>query len=185
MRRICLIAALSLGLLASTANAMDSDTATRIVTAAYRDILGRDPDPGGMSTYRSKLVDEDWSEKQLRRALRNSEEYKSKKVDPAVRRAYLDVLGREPDPQGFKMYRKKMMDEGWSEKRLRQTLRESREYKTKQAKTAVTRAYRDLLGREPDPQGLQHYLNLMLDNGWNENRVRHDIRESPEYKSRH
>src|SRR5262249_47148446 len=35
-------------------------------------------------------------------------------VDRIVRRAYQDILGREPDPAGFRGYRSRMIDDGWT-----------------------------------------------------------------------
>ncbi len=52
------------------------DRASDIVRRAYRDILGREPDPSGMSEYRRRVLRDNWSENDVRRALRDSDEYR-------------------------------------------------------------------------------------------------------------
>lgn len=128
MRCPRLFAALSLWSLSLLpAQALSSEEATKAVTAAYEDILGRQPDDAGLRLYRSKMVDEGWSEKRVRETLRKSNENRAGDVDGIIKRAYQDILGRDPDKEGLAVYRKKMLEDGWSEKRLRETLRKSRE----------------------------------------------------------
>jgi Peptidase inhibitor family I36 len=105
-----------------------------IVTRAYQDVLQRDPDPSGMRTYRSRIIDDGWSEQQVREDLRRSPEYREKntmtlaKAEEIVRQAYLTVLNREPDPasRGFvdEVFRRRMTRE-----QLESTLRASAEYR--------------------------------------------------------
>jgi len=109
--------------------AVSSDEATKQITAAYEEIFGRKPDPQGMRIYRSRMVDDGWSIDDVRNELMNSEEAKNKNAEKIVRNAYQDILGRNPDPAGMKLYRGKILNEGWTEKKLRQVLRESAEAK--------------------------------------------------------
>src|SRR5262245_29142931 len=53
----------------------------------------------------------------------------SDRADRIVRRAYEDVLGREPDPEGLRSYREHVLDDGWSETEVRESLRRSAEYR--------------------------------------------------------
>ena len=55
----------------------------QIVRRAYQDILERDPDPAGLRAYRSRIVDDGWTEEQVREALRASPEYPREKHDDA------------------------------------------------------------------------------------------------------
>jgi hypothetical protein len=48
----------------------------------------------------------------------------------------------------------------------------------------ITRAYRDLLNREPDPSGLRSFRGLIIDQGWSEEMVRANIRHSDEFRSK-
>ena len=47
-----------------------------IVRRAYQDILERDPEAAGLRLYRSRIIDDGWTEQQVREALRNSPEYR-------------------------------------------------------------------------------------------------------------
>lgn len=101
-----------------------------------------------------------------------------------VRQAYLDVLDREADPQGLVQYAGIVEDRGWSEDRLRQELRRSREYRNVTIPRRIARAYQEVLGREPDSAGKSFYTRQMLSRGWTETRVRDALKQSPEYAQR-
>jgi hypothetical protein len=60
-------------------NAMTRDKAVEIVTRAYREVLGRDPDAGGMEGYVQGVLQKHWSEADVARSLRNSDEYRNKR----------------------------------------------------------------------------------------------------------
>jgi hypothetical protein len=115
--------------------------------------------------------------------------YSSEQADRIVRRAYEDILDREPDTAGLRLYRGRMVDDGWSEKDVRDALRKSPEYKEKttmtrqQAEDVVARAYRSVLDREPDP-GSRSYVDKVLREHWTEQDVARELRKSPEYKSK-
>lgn len=131
MRSGLLVVLLGCTLAAQSARAISSEEATKVVTAAYEDILGRKPDTEGLRIYRSKMVDDNWSEKDVRKELKRSNEKKSEGVDDIITRAYQDILGRDPDKAGLKEYRKRMTEDGWTEKKLRETLKKSSEAKNK------------------------------------------------------
>lgn len=101
----------------------------RIITRAYEDILGRQPDKEGMRHFRSRMIDERWDESQVRSALRESEEYLLRQIDVVINRAYDDLLRRKPDRNGQETYRRKMLREGWDEQRVRQDIMNSDEYR--------------------------------------------------------
>ena len=101
---------------------------------AYQDILEREPDAAGMRTYRSRIIDDNWTEEQVREALRRSPEYRERttmtpqKAADIVRRAYLSVLNREPDAasQG---YVQRVLRDKWTEEDVARELRRSPEYR--------------------------------------------------------
>lgn len=109
----------------------------RIVRRAYQDILEREPDPSGMRAYRSRIIDDNWTEQQVREDLRRSPEYRERmtmtpqKATEIVRRAYLSVLNREPDPasQG---YVQRVLRDKWTEQDVARELRRSPEYRQRQ-----------------------------------------------------
>jgi hypothetical protein len=105
-----------------------------IVRRAYQDILDRDPDPAGLRTYRSRIIDDGWSEQQVREALRNSPEYRERntmtraKAQEIVRQAYLSVLRREPDA-GSLGYVDRVLRDKWTQQDVERELRKSDEYR--------------------------------------------------------
>ncbi len=104
---------------------------TIIVENAYQDILGRKADQAGLRDFRSKIIDQGWTAAQVRNALRNSPEFQTGSADKIIRRAYEDILNREPDRGGMELYRKHIVEQHWSEKQVRDSLRQSQEYQNK------------------------------------------------------
>lgn len=80
---------------ASVAGAMAVGEAQSVVTALYQDLLGRGPDPTGLTGWTAALVS-GVSQANLVTALTHSDEY----ISLRITQAYREVLGREPDPQG-------------------------------------------------------------------------------------
>jgi TorA maturation chaperone TorD len=109
--------------------------------------------------------------------------------DRIIRRAYQDLLGRDPDAEGLRHYRSRIIDDGWSEAQVREAVRESSEYREKntmtreKAEEIVRRAYLSVLNREPDAAS-QSYTQV-LRNRWTQQDVERELRESPEYRNRH
>jgi hypothetical protein len=106
----------------------------RIIRRAYADILGRRPDPEGLRLYRSRMIDDGWTEQQVREALRTSPEYREQntmtypRAQEVVRLAYLAVLGREPDA-GSRGYVENVMRQHWTQQDVERELRRSAEYR--------------------------------------------------------
>lgn len=159
----------------------DRRDAERIVRANYLDFLGREPDPPGQRFYVSRLLDAGWSEEQLRDTLRRSQEFRDRDVDAIIRRTYASVLGRDPDAGGLANYRR-ALGRGMTEGELRAELLRSHEGGDKRVRDAITRAYREVLKRDPDPGGLENYIKLMSQKGWSESDVRENLRRSDEYR---
>ena len=106
----------------------------RVVRRAYEDILHREPDAQGLRLYRSRMIDDDWTEQDVREALRKSPEHSKtsqKSAEKIVRRAYEDVLHREPDYNGLHSYTNKVLNQGWDEHDVREALRRSPESRQK------------------------------------------------------
>jgi hypothetical protein len=105
-----------------------------------------------------------------------------------IRRAYQDILNREPDSQGMRSYRSKMIDDGWSEADVRESLRKSPEYREKSSMTPakaqeiVRRAYQNVLKRDPDPAS-QGYVDRVLRDHWSQQDVERELRKSDEYRN--
>jgi hypothetical protein len=112
----------------------DDGDADRIVRRAYQEILNREPDQSGLRLYRSRIIDDGWSEAQVRESLRKSPEYRTEntmtraKAEDIVRRAYLSVLKREPDG-GSRGYVDKVLNDRWTQFDVERELRKSSEYR--------------------------------------------------------
>jgi hypothetical protein len=110
-------------------------------------------------------------------------------VDRIIRRAYQDLLGREPDQAGLREYRRQMIDEGWGEAEVREAIRRSPEYRERnmmtreRAEEIVRQAYLSVLGREPDP-GARSYVDRVLRQRWSQQDVERELRRSAEYRNR-
>ena len=164
----------------------------KVIQGAYQDILDRDPDRDGLRLYRSRMIDDDWSEEDVRKALRTSPEYakhRKERAEKIVRRAYEDVLGREPDSKGMTSYRAKVMNQEWSERDVRKALQKSSEYRTKgqvsqeAAEEIVRRAYISVLEREPDA-GSRSFVDKVLRERWTEKDVARELKKSAEYRDK-
>jgi hypothetical protein len=185
-----------------------------VIRRAYRELHGREPDVESMRYYRRRLVDDHWTAGRVRQAIaRDRNERRgaptAKQRDPSrdrenrgqndrrvdlrnhdllsaeaiVERAYDDLLEREPDPAGLAHYRQ-LLDRGASEADIRARIRESEEYRVTLPDSKTKRAYREVLGREPDASGLESYRRKLVDSGWTEEDVKNDLRRSAEYRNR-
>jgi hypothetical protein len=105
-------------------------------------------------------------------------------VDPMIKQAYRDVLGRDADPEGLRYYRGLAIDQGWTDRMVREHMRNSDEYRREAVDRIIDRAYQDVLGRAPDPNGRAKYRQLMLRKNWSESQLRETLRSSPEYRNR-
>jgi peptidase inhibitor family I36 len=109
--------------------------------------------------------------------------------DRIVRRAYEDLLERQPDSAGLRLYRSRIIDQGWTEAQVRDDLRNSREYREKSSMTPakaqdiVRRAYLAVLRREPDPAS-RAFVDRILRDHWTQQDVERELRNSPEYRNK-
>jgi predicted transcriptional regulator len=61
------------------ANVMTRDKAEEMVKRAYRDVLGREADEGGLKSFVDHVLRDRWSEADVVKALRNSPEFRNKR----------------------------------------------------------------------------------------------------------
>src|SRR5687768_12161381 len=91
------------------------------IQRAFRTQLRRAPTQYELLRYRTLMVRNGWSEQDVRRDLADRTDYRafrndnSERPSAAIRSAYQDILGRDPDPEGLRNYRRKMVREGWTE----------------------------------------------------------------------
>lgn len=162
---------------------LDRRTADMLIERAFREVLDRPADPEGLRTYRNRLMNEGWTERQMIENLQRSSEARAIKADVAITKIYREVLGRDPDPNGLAHYRAKWR-EGWTQGRIREDLRRSHEGRDSKVREAITRAYREVLGREPDPAGYATYERAMRERGYTERDVRRALMSGDEYRQK-
>ncbi|HET6899631.1 MAG TPA: DUF4214 domain-containing protein, partial [Vicinamibacteria bacterium] len=181
-------------------------SADRIINRAYQDILGRQPDPEGLNTYRRNIVERGWDEQDVRTALRRSQErhdvvrganrgVSDAEAEATVRRAYQTVLRREPDASGMQEYKARILNDRWTEQQVvsalrssperREVVRAQRNISDAEAEAMVRRAYQSVLNREPDAGGLRDYKARVMNDRWTEQQVVNALRNSDEYRSKH
>ena len=163
----------------------------RAIERAFDAVLRREPTSSEMRRYRNRMTEDHWNEADVRDDLRSRDDYRGSSrdrndadVDKVIRRAYNDILHRAPDNEGLRLYRREMIDNGWTEQDVRQALRKSPEHGTMNQASAdriIQRAYQDILGRKPDFSGLVEYRNQMMNHGWDDHDVREALKRSPEY----
>jgi hypothetical protein len=147
---------------------------------AYQDILGRQPDPEGLNTYRRNIIERGWDEQDVRTALRRSQErhdiarssqrsVSDAEASEMVRRPYqTGPEAREPDASGMQEYKARILNDRWTEQQVVSALRSSprgARWRGPSAPSATARPRRwsaaptsRSLNREPDaggPAGLQ------------------------------
>ncbi len=165
--------------MAPTRPVLDPD---EVIVRVYLEFFGRRPDERTLLEYRRHMREEHWEEDAVRRDFRRSPEWQAG-LSRVIGKAYRDVLGREPDRAGLVHYRKEFIERGMSEQRLREDLRRSDEYRGPVVNRLIAQAYRDVLHRDPDPSGLEHYRKEVIDHGLTDERLREELRHSAEAKS--
>jgi hypothetical protein len=109
--------------------------AREVVRRAYVSVLQRQPDAGAEG-WVEQVLRNHWSQDDLERELRKSPEYRDKftltrpKAQEIVRRAYLNVLKREPDA-GAAGWVDNVLRNNWTQEDLERELRKSAEYRAK------------------------------------------------------
>ncbi len=93
------------------------------IRSAFQEVLGRDPAPAEISTYRARMMDAGWSRRQVVRALHRSDEY----IVPAIGRVFRETLGREPNEEEIELYHRRVKERGWTYAQIRRALRRTDE----------------------------------------------------------
>lgn len=182
-------------------------TVQGIIQDEYRSLLGRNADPGGLANWTRTLTAQSAqgaSDAQLRAnldsAIRASDEFRNKPpsndVATNIRSLYNQVLERPADDGGLANFTNRwnqLARQGMGASDIMNTLRNemmaSPEYNVKEG---VKDLYRNLLGREADPDGRQGWtkygLNRMAQGASYEqarNEIASQIMQSPEYIQKH
>ena len=99
-----------------------------IIRKTYREVLGRDPDPGGLAAYRRGLG-RGMTEPEMRAELARSREGGEQRAKEIVTRVFREMLKRDPDKSGLETYTRLILEKGWDEGRVRDAIRKGDEYR--------------------------------------------------------
>jgi len=147
--------------------------------SVYEHLLGRAPDPGGLSSWETELA-LGVSDAQVAYDIATSPEYRS----DLVGFFYQYLLGRAADPGGLATW-VGLLNAGWSDQAVLEGIMGSPEFYTHAGGTPsgfVTALYGDLLGRAPDGGGLATWV-ARVNAGVNRNAVVAGILSSNEYET--
>mmetsp|Transcript_28261 Transcript_28261/g.91502 ORF Transcript_28261/g.91502 Transcript_28261/m.91502 type:complete len:969 (-) Transcript_28261:184-3090(-) len=164
---------------------------------AYLFVLAREPSSSESDAFVADMKDGK-GYRNLAQELRATDEYRTKcstapctsKARNVVESMFLDVLLRPVDPSGVQSYGNELHD-GLHVRKLRSILQESEEYKNLclkggeelcgPARKSVQMLYRQVLGREPDAQGLAGYARHIVNKELTEAELRREFESSEEY----
>ena len=102
--------------------------------------------------------------------------------DEILRKAFRDLLGRDPDLSGLGYLRGMIIDQGWTEEMVRDNIRHGDEFRHEGANRITRQAYRDMLNRDPRPDELDRYRRILLEKDWLGSDVREELKRSDEYR---
>ena len=139
-------------------------SSTVFVRQLYRDLLNREPDPGGMAFWLGQIAG-GMTRAEVAGHFFTSGEFSSNGL--YIVKLYLGVLGRDPDFGGWS-YWFNTLHAGLLPSAMLDFFLSSNEFVAKYGNLSnvdfVNLVYRSVLGRDPDPGGLQYYLDRLAGN---------------------
>jgi hypothetical protein len=157
------------------------------VKSAYREVLGREADESGLAYYVDGEIARGKSEVDVIRALKESQEYKTRTVqagdranegsDDAVLHTHTAARKSEKKEQDAQKKQKQDI-----ENKQQHTNTDS-EHISVEATLRAETVFRDCLLRAPEPGALRSYALLLHRNGGNEAEMREILVKSEEYKA--
>ncbi len=88
-------------------------------------------------------------------------------------------MTRDADGPGLRLYLSRLIEGGWNEEQLRDSLRRSDEFRHRDLEAIIRRVFREVLGRDPDASGIATYQRS-LGRGMTEAEMRADLARSRE-----
>lgn len=157
------------------------------VTLVYRNVLKRQPDAGGLG-YWADALDRGASRGTVMLGFSESVEFRRSseaevqaiEATGPVGRLYRAYFLRAPDTEGLNYW----LDTGLPTARISEQFAASAEFRNRYGslddRSFVTTAYRNVLGRDPDAGGLQHWVST-LRQGTSRGSVMLGFSDSPEF----
>ncbi len=168
-----------------TANFSGSQASSTVfVRQLYRDLLDREPDAAGMAFWLGQ-IGAGMTRAQVASQFFGGQEFSSGGL--YIVKLYLGVLGRDPDFRGW-FYWFNTVQSGGAPSAMLNSFLTSPEFVNKYGNLSnadfVTLVYRSVLGRDPDPGGLQYYIGLLASNQLSRGSVFNQFLLSPEFDTR-
>ena len=152
-----------------------------IIEEIFRDELRRDVDHDSMRKYRRLMIDEGWSERRVREDLAHQPQMSRMDLEKVVVRAYEDLLDKRPSTPERDRYVELMLNRHWDERKLRDSIKRSREYTYDRPRNLIKKAYQNVLLREAEAAAF-NLSNTIVSRGWNLEDIENHLRKSAEYR---
>jgi hypothetical protein len=156
--------------LTQTVSGVTLGTNQRFVAQIYRDLLGREADPGGLAFWSGNLDQNTQTRMQVVLGIESSQEYKAR----TVTQLFNQLLRRAPDPvglQGLTIF----LGQGHTSGELEALILGSPEYYTRigggTRQGFLNAVYQDVLGRPIDPAGQVIWQNQLSQRDVNSDNV--------------
>ncbi len=154
------------------------------IRGLYNEILGREvclAEYEGFKAWVDQLLS-GVSLDRIREAFYNSEEYKQLSIREKIFSFYRYILGREPSEEEVGYWANEY-NKGLSWSKIAQCFFASQEFRNKSPVEKVSALYRVVLGRDPDSEGLQFWVNAYR-NGMSLREIVEAFLNSPEFNSK-
>ncbi len=143
-----------------------------IIRDGFRGVLGRDPEEEALKAYEGSLpgLGVEGLLKDLATSSEAWEKQKQAHAEELIRAAYQGVLGRDPEEEALRAYEQSLPGIGVNglTKDLANSEESWEKQKSAHAEELIRQFYKSLLGREPDPQGMETYRRVIVSKGINE-----------------
>lgn len=147
----------------------ESPNEYEVVRKVFRDLLEREPSPSALKFFIKQLKDGK-TEMQIRAHIMNTPEYVRKKIDKEKGKSGKNAQASTSQQAQNSQPKGELLDFNNPVHRERAE--------------SVKRAFRELLGRDPDPKGYYMYLEWRM-SGKTDEDVRNHIKQSREYLNKH
>ncbi len=149
---------------------------TNFVRGLYVDVLGRQPDAGGFTTWLN-LLSAGASNRQVASAIWQTPEHRGLQVDGF----YQQFLKRAPDPAGRQVWINQFLA-GMNEETMMAAFMNTPEYQANKASNTsfVIAVYQDVLNRNPDPGGQAFWVGALNNGQLTRNQVATGLINTPE-----
>jgi hypothetical protein len=148
----------------STVSNTSSADARSLTFSLYADVLGREPDPGGLNTWPGYILYSGWTPGQVASAILSSEEYYTQRITDA----YRTILVRDPDPVGAADWLNRMLTNRVSVDEIASHFTRSQEYYNQASgdpSEFVRILYRSMLNREAGGAEVAYWAPIVQSSG--------------------